>query len=260
MNNISQAKINQINGAINEASIALAKAKNLLKDLESLTKTDNNNDDKPGIYGTFLGDHMLGEAGEKFDVPENYASKSILVYGDKLKMMDEEGVKKFKQVERVKRNRIEGVLAKKEGKWHVVTSDGSYRVLDSAVEHFKGSEGDLVVVLLPGDNKFAPFAAIESISLGVTEAPKHETIEVKPTPMHVVSTIAPKAVEVSHVAVKVSPPSQSKSNSAFKRKPSKPRKPDNVVKVEKVEPIQIQSEVKPVSSEPSKALTDEDLR
>ncbi|MBI4091295.1 hypothetical protein HY419_00920, partial [candidate division WWE3 bacterium] len=114
------------------------------------------------VFGKFNGEVLIADDGKRYDVPANYSSKSVLVFGDKLKTYEENGERKFKQVERVKRFRVEGMLAKKEGKWHVVTSDSSYRVNDAAVEHFGVGEGEMVVVLLPLDNKFAPFAAIES--------------------------------------------------------------------------------------------------
>src|SRR4030067_716861 len=81
----------------------------------------------PGIIGTFDGENMVTETGEKHPVPVNYASKSLLVVGDILKLVDEKGGKKFKQIEHVKRYRTKGVLTKKDGKFHVVAPEGSYK-------------------------------------------------------------------------------------------------------------------------------------
>lgn len=172
-------KIQQIHHVLNTASFQVNQAKNLLKEIEAdvLSKAVEN---IPGVFGKFVGDAMITDAGQKIEVPLNYASKSALVCGDKLKMYEENGEKRFKQVERVKRFRAEGILAKKEGKWHVVTSDGSYKVLDSSIEHWGGVEGDMVVILLPLDDKFAPFGALESIvGKSPKSSPKIE-IEIKP--------------------------------------------------------------------------------
>ncbi len=190
-------KIQQINTALNNAVSFINIARNLIKELESESGSISSNL-QPGTFGKYVGDGMVTDDGQRYEVPENYASKSVLVYGDKLKMYDEAGVHKFKQVERVKRFRTEGVLAKKEGKWHVVTSDGSYRVLDSAVSHFGGVEGDQCVVLLPLEDKYVPFAAMESV-LG-KELPK--VLEMSPDPKPVVAEgEVDKASKISQVAL-----------------------------------------------------------
>lgn len=236
-----QAKINNLHGAINDANASLNRAKNLLRELEGLVKGGNNSQpgenfsNVPGVYGIFMGDHMVTETGEKVLVPENYASKSVLVYGDRLKEIEENGEKKFKQIERVKRLRTDGVLAKKENKWCVVTSDSSYRVLETSVTHFGLSEGDLCVVLVPSENKFAPFAAIEGSSS--TEAKPVATFVQKPI------IKVPAVVKAPTVAVKkplVKKPAVAKPASTYVVPPEKRK----VVKA----PVE------------SKGLTDEDLR
>lgn len=103
----------------------------------------------PGIIGTFDGESMVTESGEKHPVPANYASKSLLVVGDVLKLVDEKEGKRFKQIEHVKRFKTKGVLTKKDGKFHVVASEGSYRVLPAAVSHFEANVGDELSLFLP---------------------------------------------------------------------------------------------------------------
>jgi len=70
----------------------------------------------------------------------------------------------FKQIERVKRQRVDGILAKKGKDFVVVTADGSYKVLSASLDFYNGEEGDSVTVLLPRNDKNVPFGAIESIS------------------------------------------------------------------------------------------------
>lgn len=148
--------------ALNAAETNIKLAKTLLSGVGAVAPKPSTKD-IPGITGTFDGENMLTEKGEKFRVNPNYASKSVLVYGDTLKKIEEEGQERFKQIARVKRRKVEGILAKKDGKWVAVTADGSYKVSPVAVEFYNGAEGDEVVVVIPLEDKNAPYAALESI-------------------------------------------------------------------------------------------------
>ena len=108
---------------------------------------------------------MVSESGESFPVPANYASKSMLVVGDTLKLVEEgkNKDKRFKQIEHVKRHKSTGILTKKEGKWRAVTPEGSYKVLPAAVEHFGADIGSEVMIHLPATNLTVGYAAIESV-------------------------------------------------------------------------------------------------
>lgn len=150
--------------ALNAAETNIRLAKQLLSAAPlDRAPTRPSSADRPGIVGTFEGTEMVTPKGERFKVNPNYASKSVLVYGDTLKKIDEDGRERFKQIERVKRETVEGVLVKKDGKFVAVTKVGSYRVLPEAVEFHGGKEGSEVVVVIPAENKKAPFAAIGSI-------------------------------------------------------------------------------------------------
>ncbi len=148
--------------AASESSIKLAKQ--LLGDIEK-GGVSGMSEKKvlPGIIGTFDGENMVTESGEKHPVPANYASKSLLVVGDVLKLVDEKEGKRFKQIEHVKRYRTKGVLTKKDGKFHVVASEGSYRVLPAAVSHFEANVGDELSILLPEKNMNASWGTLESL-------------------------------------------------------------------------------------------------
>ena len=139
-------------------------ARQLLADLEN-TGVSRRPDAKelPGKVGIFDGEQMVTSLGEKFEVPANYASKSLLVVGDTLKLVEENGQKRFKQIEHMKRHKTTGILTKKDGKFAVVTSEGSYKVLPSSVYHFKGQVGDEVILQIPAANISSPYGAIESI-------------------------------------------------------------------------------------------------
>jgi hypothetical protein len=137
----------------------------------------------PGVIGTFDGQFMNTDDGQKFQIPENYASKSMIVFGDKLKMVDVNGEKRFKQIERTKRQRSNGMIVKKEGRYHVVTSDGSYKVSSAAVSFFGGKEGDEAHIILPLNNKHVPFAALESV--GAKQTTEIQAIPTLPIDTHI---------------------------------------------------------------------------
>lgn len=157
-------KTELIRQALGAAESSIKLARQLLSEIE---KGGNRNEqvtkELPGISGLFDGESMVTAEGKKYSVPENYASKSMLVVGDTLKMVEEGGTKRFKQIEHVKRYKTNGVLAKKDGKWKVVTPEGSYRVLPVSVEHFGAKAGDEVLLQLPANNLNAAFGVIEKM-------------------------------------------------------------------------------------------------
>ncbi len=116
-----------------------------------------------GIVGKYDGIYMQGEDGKKYDVSQNYAAKSKLVFGDVLKLIEEDGKKLYKQIERVKRERVEGILTKKEGEWYILTDRGSYRISDAAAEFQKAEINSQASAFLPADNLNAPFATLDNV-------------------------------------------------------------------------------------------------
>lgn len=162
---MSANKIDLIRQALSASESSIKLARQLLSELESGGRRDNPKaKEMPGITGVFEGETMTTQDGDKYPVPENYASKSILVVGDTLKLVEEEGKKRFKQIEHVKRHKTTGIIAKKEGKWTAVTSEGSYKILPAAVDYFKGDIGDEILVQLPANNLQTPWAAVEKVT------------------------------------------------------------------------------------------------
>src|SRR3990167_2366131 len=121
---MSNNKIDLIRQALGAAESSIRLAKQLLGELERAPSVSadkpKQHKEMPGITGVFDGEEMVAEAGEKYPVPANYASKSLLVVGDTLKLVEERGEKRFKQIEHVKRHKSVGILTKKDGKWKVV--------------------------------------------------------------------------------------------------------------------------------------------
>ncbi len=143
----------------------------------------------PGVEGTYDGSYLVAEDNTKIEVPANYAAKSRLVFGDTLKMIEENGKTLFKQLQKVPRKEVNGVVTKKEGKWYVLTESGSHKILDVAADFNKLEVNDQISVLLPENNLSAPFAALEKVltqkelkvaEVAVTEGEK----KVKPVEEH----------------------------------------------------------------------------
>src|SRR4030042_3726077 len=159
---MSTQKIDLIRQALSASESSIRLARQLLAELEKDGgRSKPSPKDLPGVVGVFDGQNMATEKGENFPVPENYASKSILVAGDTLKLVEDGGEKRFKQIEHVKRHKTTGILAKKDGKWAAVTPEGSYKVLNASVDHFSGQIGDEVLLQLPSNNLQTTWAAVE---------------------------------------------------------------------------------------------------
>ncbi len=67
------------------------------------------------VEGVFNGSSMVGMDGKMYQVPPNYASKSKLVEGDRLKLIiRENGMFVYKQIAPMDRERLMGVLERSE--------------------------------------------------------------------------------------------------------------------------------------------------
>ncbi|MCD5375116.1 hypothetical protein LR010_01530 [Candidatus Gracilibacteria bacterium] len=115
------------------------------------------------VEGVFTGEDMLGVDNNKYIVPVNYASKSKLVQGDRMKLTIEgSGKMLYKQIKQIDRETRVGLLTQDKGRYQVVADGVSYDVLTAAVTHFKAEIGDNVTVLIPA-GKEATFGAIEAV-------------------------------------------------------------------------------------------------
>lgn len=106
------------------------------------------------IEGVFNGEKMVGSDGEEYAVPPNYASKSKLVEGDKMKLtITKNGSFIFKQIGPVERRRVTGELifnADSE-QYSVIAEGKTYKALTASITFFKGRHNDEVVLILPKD-------------------------------------------------------------------------------------------------------------
>lgn len=177
-------QLEQVKQMIETAADALAHAKKLLAEMENSKEGENKydltgagdlsstepaeeNSQENGriIEGEFDGLDMIGPDGKQYSVPQNYASKSKLVEGDRLKLtIDENGSFVYKQIGPVDRKRIIGILTQNgdSEEFRVLGQGKSYKVLLASVTYFKGEVGDEVVILAPKE-KEAKWAAVENI-------------------------------------------------------------------------------------------------
>jgi hypothetical protein len=145
-----------------------ANVKNMDKIMSMLKNLDKDDQrqtylDVSGLVGTFDGMHMVTQDGIKHDVPTNYAAKSRLVVGDTLKMIDDNGSIVFKQIEKVERKKVEGILTRKEGKWHIISDSGTYRVSDIAADFQHAELNDEASAFVPMNNLNVTYAALDSV-------------------------------------------------------------------------------------------------
>lgn len=115
--------------------------------------------------GVFDGERMVGNDGQTYPVPPNYASKSKLVEGDVLKLsIRTDGTFVFKQVRPVERKRLTGAVAfDPSADAYLVRVPGAvYKVLTASITFFRASPGDEAVVLVPKGAK-AVWAAVENV-------------------------------------------------------------------------------------------------
>jgi hypothetical protein len=174
---MEKKKIQAIKDFIESAEKSIKSAKKILKDileennidLESSIDLDigglhsyKSGDDKI-VEGVFTGEEMLGSDNHKYPVPVNYASKSKLVQGDRLKLtIGDSGKMTYKQIQPIERETKVGLLTKDQGRFQVIAEWATYNVLTAAVTHFKAEVGDSISIIVPS-GKQATFAAIEAV-------------------------------------------------------------------------------------------------
>ena len=117
------------------------------------------------VEGIFDGQKMVGEDTQTYIIAPNYASKSKLVVGDRMKLIiSRTGNFVYKQIGPVERERIVGMLALDPvTKQYVVTAgDQEWKILTASVSYFHGEPGDETIILVPKDQQ-AVWAAVENI-------------------------------------------------------------------------------------------------
>lgn len=90
------------------------------------------------VEGVFTGESMLGSDGNTYPVPQNYASKSHLVQGSKLKaIIGDDGKITYKIIEEMPHETKVGLIAANRDKFQVIADGKAYNVLMASVTYLK---------------------------------------------------------------------------------------------------------------------------
>jgi len=116
------------------------------------------------LHGEFDGEHMKSKDGQLYPVPANYASKSKVVEGDRLKLtIEPDGAFVYKQVGPVDRRRARGIFGiDEQGHCVVRAEEKEYRILLASVTFYHIDPGDDVTILLPAEGE-AHWGAVEHV-------------------------------------------------------------------------------------------------
>ena len=171
----NSAEISKVLRLIENAESSLKAARNMLAELspeaaeaagvstEDLGGAAYSEGEKQVVEGHFDGQKMRGPKEKTYPVPPNYASKSKLVEGDRLKLtIMPNGSFLYKQIAPVEREFLKGTLIYEDGQYKVTTDKGTFRVLLASVTYYKGQMGDEVTLIIPKDRN-AQWGAIEAI-------------------------------------------------------------------------------------------------
>lgn len=102
------------------------------------------------VEGVFTGEAMLGSDGNIYPVPQNYASKSLLVQGSKLKaIINPVGKIVYKIIGEIPYETKVGIITKNGEKYQIATDEKTYNVLLAAITFHKCSVGDTVSLRVP---------------------------------------------------------------------------------------------------------------
>ncbi len=223
-------KLNKLHEALSHIEHQIKKT---MQYVDELRKDSERKDysDIPGTLGQFDGLHMVAQDGQKYEVPANYAAKSRLVFGDKLKMIQENGANVFKLIDKVPREKIDGIVTRKDGKWYVLSPAGSYKISDTAAEFNKLNVNDEIQALLPKGNYTTPYAAFDKLNKGINApAPTSATTSApaapKPAvqPAKPIQTVSAAPTPVKKVETATSRPRPAPKAATQKPAPAKPKK------------------------------------
>ncbi|MCF7917895.1 hypothetical protein K9L27_02750 [Candidatus Gracilibacteria bacterium] len=129
------------------------------KELEDLQEIE----DEKILEGIFDGQNMIAKDETIYPVPTNYASKSKLVEGDKLKLtIRPNGAFVYKQIELIPRKLTTGYLIMDGSQYKVLCEDKTYNVLYASVTFFRAKVGNQVTIIIP-EGEDSEWGAIENV-------------------------------------------------------------------------------------------------
>ena len=126
-------------------------------------------DAKEVVEGYFDGEYMIGDNSQTYIVPQNYASKTQLVVGDRMKWILTNDREIFKLIQPIDRERVEGVFT--------IDGENFYVIIDKYTEPVKilkasatfsiktqGLEiGDTVAIMVPKNSQNPRWGALINV-------------------------------------------------------------------------------------------------
>ncbi len=186
--NNNQAYLQSLQELINNAEKSLHHAKNLMTQLvgkkplpaledEDVSATAGLHVYKHGksqvIEGIFNGKDMIGVDKKTYPVPANYASKSKIVEGSKLKVtIKGDGSFQYKIIDEIPYDTTTGTIIKDGDHFVIICQSGIYQVIPASVTYLQARVGDRVSIRIPHGIK-ATYATIDALvpsDLGLVEA------------------------------------------------------------------------------------------
>lgn len=105
---------------------------------------------------------MVGVDKKTYPVPANYASKSKIMEGSKLKCtIKADGTFQYKIIKEGAFTTSTGTIIRDGDHFIVVSQDGMYQLLPAAVTYIRARVGDRISIRIPKEGK-ATYAAIEA--------------------------------------------------------------------------------------------------
>ncbi len=171
---MDEQKIKALRDLIHSAQNSIHSAKKILNSLLGEDVTDSLDLDTTGLTSyvsgddhivewVFTGESMLWSDGNIYPVPQNYASKSLLVQGSKLKaLIHPSGKIVYKIIGEIPFESRIGIITKNGEKYQVTTDTRTYNVLLAAITFHHCDVGDTVSIRVP-EWKDATYSVIESV-------------------------------------------------------------------------------------------------
>ncbi len=171
---MDEQKIKALRDLIHSAQNSIHSAKKILNSLLGEDVTDSFDLDTTGLTSyasgddhivewVFTGESMLWSDGNIYPVPQNYASKSLLVQGSKLKaLIHPSGKIVYKIIGEIPFESRIGIITKNGEKYQVTTDTRTYNVLLAAITFHHCDVGDTVSIRVP-EWKDATYSVIESV-------------------------------------------------------------------------------------------------
>ncbi len=161
----NQKKIQLIQDLLESAEKSVQHAKNLLEELTNASSSGASTFDSNVkiIEGVFKGDHLLGDDSERYEVAANYASKSKIIEGSRLRgTIMPDGRIKYTITEKAQYElKLGRVVTNDQHETLIQIDDYQAKVLWESITFFRLEEGDEAYIRVPKGQK-AEFAVIDS--------------------------------------------------------------------------------------------------